>query len=118
MSAPSNSRERFEDAGVAAIVYTDIDRDGALTGLDAAATAAFATPGRGPVIASGGVASLDDIAALAEAPARSAAGVRGIDPKALHSLGPRRCDDGPCLDAPRFIARPRAAEQWRRSAPC
>ena len=38
---------RFADAGVAAIVYTDIARDGALTGIDAAATAAFARSGRG-----------------------------------------------------------------------
>jgi phosphoribosylformimino-5-aminoimidazole carboxamide ribotide isomerase len=56
---------RFADAGVAAIVHTDIARDGALTGIDAAATAAFARRVGIPVIASGGVASLADIAALA-----------------------------------------------------
>ena len=56
---------RFADAGVAAIVYTDIARDGALTGVDAAATAAFARAAGLPVIASGGVASLADIEALA-----------------------------------------------------
>ena len=56
---------RFADAGVAAIVYTDIARDGALTGIDAAATAAFAHEVGVPVIASGGVASLADIEALA-----------------------------------------------------
>ncbi|MGD9617350.1 MAG: 1-(5-phosphoribosyl)-5-[(5-phosphoribosylamino)methylideneamino]imidazole-4-carboxamide isomerase [Alphaproteobacteria bacterium] len=56
---------RFADAGVAAIVYTDIARDGALTGIDAEATAAFAQQVGVPVIASGGVASLADIAALA-----------------------------------------------------
>jgi phosphoribosylformimino-5-aminoimidazole carboxamide ribotide isomerase len=55
---------RFADAGVAAIVYTDIARDGALTGIDAAATAAFARSVGVPIIASGGVASLADIAAL------------------------------------------------------
>jgi phosphoribosylformimino-5-aminoimidazole carboxamide ribotide isomerase len=56
---------RFADAGVAAVVYTDIARDGALTGIDAAATAAFARDAGLPVIASGGIASLADIAALA-----------------------------------------------------
>jgi phosphoribosylformimino-5-aminoimidazole carboxamide ribotide isomerase len=55
---------RFADAGVAAIVYTDIERDGALQGVDAAATAAFARTAGIPVIASGGVASMADIAGL------------------------------------------------------
>jgi phosphoribosylformimino-5-aminoimidazole carboxamide ribotide isomerase len=55
---------QFADAGVAAIVYTDIARDGALTGIDAAATAAFAREAGLPVIASGGIASLADIEAL------------------------------------------------------
>jgi phosphoribosylformimino-5-aminoimidazole carboxamide ribotide isomerase len=56
---------RFADAGVAAIVYTDIARDGALTGVDAAGTAGFAREVGLPVIASGGIAALADIAALA-----------------------------------------------------
>ena len=55
---------RFEDAGVAAIVYTDIDRDGAMAGPNVAATAALAQAVSIPVIASGGVASLDDLRAL------------------------------------------------------
>jgi phosphoribosylformimino-5-aminoimidazole carboxamide ribotide isomerase len=55
---------RFEDAGVAAIVYTDIDRDGALQGPNVAATAALARAVAVPVIASGGVSSLDDLRAL------------------------------------------------------
>jgi len=55
---------RFEDAGVGAIVYTDIDRDGALEGVNVAATAALARALKTPVIASGGIASLDDLAAL------------------------------------------------------
>ena len=55
---------RFADAGVAAVVYTDIARDGALTGIDAAATARFARDAGLPVIASGGIASIEDIAAL------------------------------------------------------
>jgi phosphoribosylformimino-5-aminoimidazole carboxamide ribotide isomerase len=57
--------QRFADSGIAAIVYTDIARDGALTGADAAGTAAFAGQVGEPVIASGGIASLADIAALA-----------------------------------------------------
>lgn len=55
---------RFEDAGPAAIVYTDIDRDGALGGVNVAATAALAEALSVPVIASGGIGSLDDLAAL------------------------------------------------------
>ena len=55
---------RFEDAGVAAIIYTDIDRDGVLTGLNLAATAELARVVEIPVIASGGLASIDDIKAL------------------------------------------------------
>ncbi len=56
---------RFADAGVAAIIHTDIERDGALQGVNVAATAALARAVPVPVIASGGVASLDDIRALA-----------------------------------------------------
>ena len=55
---------RFEDAGVAAIIYTDIDRDGAMGGPNVAATAALARAVRVPVIASGGVSSLADLIAL------------------------------------------------------
>lgn len=55
---------RFEDAGVAALIYTDIDRDGALTGVNVEATAALARATSIPVIASGGVASVDDLTAL------------------------------------------------------
>lgn len=54
----------FEDAGVAAIIYTDIDRDGLLKGLNIEATAALARAVRIPVIASGGLASLDDLRAV------------------------------------------------------
>lgn len=56
--------QRFEDAGVAAIIYTDIDRDGAMGGPNVTATAALARATRLPVIASGGVSSLDDLVAL------------------------------------------------------
>jgi phosphoribosylformimino-5-aminoimidazole carboxamide ribotide isomerase len=55
---------RFEDAGVAAIIYTDIDRDGAMQGPNVAATAALARAVAIPVIASGGISSLDDLRAL------------------------------------------------------
>ena len=58
--------KRFEDAGVAAIVYTDIARDGLLTGLNLDATIALAEAISIPVIASGGLASIDDIKALLE----------------------------------------------------
>jgi len=54
----------FEDAGVAAIIYTDINRDGAMQGPNVAATAALANAVSIPVIASGGVSSLADIKAL------------------------------------------------------
>ncbi len=55
---------RFEDAGVAAIIYTDIARDGLLKGLNLDATIALADAVDIPVIASGGLAALDDVRAL------------------------------------------------------
>ncbi len=54
----------FEDAGVAAIIYTDIDRDGAMGGPNIDATAALARAVMIPVIASGGVSSMADLRAL------------------------------------------------------
>jgi phosphoribosylformimino-5-aminoimidazole carboxamide ribotide isomerase len=66
---------RFEDAGVAAIVYTDIERDGALGGVNAEATAALAASLTTPVIASGGVASLDDLRRLKALEKNGIAGV-------------------------------------------
>jgi len=54
----------FEDAGVAAIIYTDIDRDGAMQGPNIDATAALARAMTIPVIASGGVSNLGDLTAL------------------------------------------------------
>ena len=56
----------FEDAGVAAIIYTDINRDGAMKGPNIEATAALANAVSIPVIASGGVSSLADLIALKE----------------------------------------------------
>jgi phosphoribosylformimino-5-aminoimidazole carboxamide ribotide isomerase len=55
---------QFEDAGVGALIYTDINRDGAMQGPNVEATAALANAVSIPVIASGGVSSLDDLRAL------------------------------------------------------
>ncbi len=62
----------YEDAGVAALIYTDIARDGAMAGPNVAATAALARAVSIPVIASGGVSSLADLLAL-----RDAGGIAG-----------------------------------------
>jgi phosphoribosylformimino-5-aminoimidazole carboxamide ribotide isomerase len=62
--AAADLARRFEDAGVAAIIYTDIDRDGMLKGLNLEATLRLAEATAIPVIASGGLASLDDIRRL------------------------------------------------------
>ncbi|MPZ58869.1 MAG: 1-(5-phosphoribosyl)-5-[(5-phosphoribosylamino)methylideneamino]imidazole-4-carboxamide isomerase [Rhizobiales bacterium] len=65
---------RFEDAGVAAIIYTDVARDGMLAGLNLDATIALAEAIEIPVIASGGLASIDDVKALLAPPAKKLAG--------------------------------------------
>lgn len=74
--------KRFEDAGVAAIIFTDIARDGLLTGVNVAATAALADAVTIPVIASGGLASLADIEALMAVPGTPIAGA--ISGRALY----------------------------------
>jgi phosphoribosylformimino-5-aminoimidazole carboxamide ribotide isomerase len=66
--------KRFEDAGVAAIIYTDIARDGMLKGLNIDATIVLADAVSIPVIASGGLASLDDIEVLLQPRAKKLAG--------------------------------------------
>ena len=66
---------QFEDAGVAAVIYTDIERDGALEGLNVAATVALANEISIPVIASGGVTSIDDLVALRAA---NCPGIEGV----------------------------------------
>jgi phosphoribosylformimino-5-aminoimidazole carboxamide ribotide isomerase len=71
LDAPTLAR-RFEDAGVVAIVFTDIERDGLLGGVDVAGTAALARSVRTPVIASGGVGGIEDIQRLA------GAGIAGV----------------------------------------
>jgi phosphoribosylformimino-5-aminoimidazole carboxamide ribotide isomerase len=65
---------RFEDAGVAALIYTDIARDGLLTGLNLEATIVLAEAVGVPVIASGGLASIEDVKALLQPRARKIAG--------------------------------------------
>jgi phosphoribosylformimino-5-aminoimidazole carboxamide ribotide isomerase len=72
--AADDVARRFADAGVAAIVYTDISRDGLLKGLNLDATIALADRVAIPVIASGGLASIDDVKALLEPRARKLAG--------------------------------------------
>ena len=71
---------RFEDAGVAAIVYTDISRDGALAGLDIAGTIALAEALSIPVIASGGLASIEDVRRLTEPDCARLAGAIAAGP--------------------------------------
>jgi phosphoribosylformimino-5-aminoimidazole carboxamide ribotide isomerase len=66
--------KRYEDAGVSAIIHTDIARDGLLAGLNLDATIALADAVSIPVIASGGLASLDDVKALLEPRASKLAG--------------------------------------------
>lgn len=56
--------QQFEDAGIAAIIYTDINRDGAMQGPNIEATADLARATRIPIIASGGVSSIDDLTRL------------------------------------------------------
>ncbi len=65
--------KRFEDAGVAALLFTDVGRDGLLKGVNVEATVGLAAATRLPVIASGGVAGLGDIEALIGQP-----GIEGV----------------------------------------
>jgi phosphoribosylformimino-5-aminoimidazole carboxamide ribotide isomerase len=95
---------RFADAGVAAIVYTDISRDGLLKGLNLDATIALAERVAIPVIASGGLASIDDVKALLQPRAQKLAGA--IAGRALY--------DGR-LDAAEALALVRAATRPRTS---
>ena len=66
--------QRFEDAGVSAIIFTDIARDGLLKGLNLAATLALADRISIPVIASGGLASIEDVTAMLAPRAKKLAG--------------------------------------------
>jgi phosphoribosylformimino-5-aminoimidazole carboxamide ribotide isomerase len=67
----------MQDAGVGAIIFTEISRDGMLEGLDIEQTVALANTVSIPVIASGGVGSLDHLAALREA-ANTTPGIEGV----------------------------------------
>jgi phosphoribosylformimino-5-aminoimidazole carboxamide ribotide isomerase len=92
---------RFEDAGVAAIIYTDIARDGLLKGLNLDATIALAEAIAIPVVASGGLASLDDVKQLLAPRAKKLQGA--IAGRALYD---GRLDAGEAL---RLIRSARAA---------
>jgi phosphoribosylformimino-5-aminoimidazole carboxamide ribotide isomerase len=72
--AATEVAKRFEDAGVAALIHTDISRDGLLKGLNLDASIALAETVAIPVIASGGLASLDDVRALLQPRASKLAG--------------------------------------------
>ena len=85
---------RFEDAGVAAIIYTDIMRDGVMLGLNIEATLALAEAVSIPVIASGGLASLDDVRRLLKPDCARLAGA--ISGRALYD-GRLRADEALAL---------------------
>ena len=98
--AADDVARRFADAGVAAIVYTDISRDGLLKGLNFDATIALAERVAIPVVASGGLASIDDVKAMLQPRAQKLAGA--IAGRALY--------DGR-LDAAQALTLIRAARQ-------
>lgn len=74
--------QKFEGAGVAAIIYTDIDRDGILAGINWSSTLGLAEAVSIPVIASGGLASMDDIHRMTQPDARKLEGA--ISGRALY----------------------------------
>jgi phosphoribosylformimino-5-aminoimidazole carboxamide ribotide isomerase len=86
--------KKFEDAGVAAIIYTDIERDGAMGGPNVDATVALARSVSIPIIASGGVSKMDDLSALKKAGGDILAGVIAgravydgrVEPRAAQAL--------------------------------
>lgn len=82
--------KKFEDCGVSAIIFTDIDRDGLLTGVNIEATAALADAVRIPIIASGGLSGLADVEALLAVEARGVCGA--ISGRALYD-GRLRADE-------------------------
>jgi len=94
--AAADLARRFEDAGVAAILFTDVGRDGMLRGCNVEATAALARAVAIPVIASGGVADLSDVQALAPLAAHGVEGV--VTGRALYD---GRLDLGAALAAAR-----------------
>ena len=96
---------KFEGAGVAAIIYTDIDRDGVLTGINWTSTLELADAVSIPVIASGGLASLEDIRRMLKPDARKLAGA--ISGRALYD---GRIDPAQALALIR-AARPQEAQR-------
>jgi phosphoribosylformimino-5-aminoimidazole carboxamide ribotide isomerase len=86
--------KKFEDAGVAAIIYTDIERDGAMGGPNVDATVALARSVSIPIIASGGVSKMDDLSSLKKAGGDILAGVIAgravydgrVEPRAAQAL--------------------------------
>jgi phosphoribosylformimino-5-aminoimidazole carboxamide ribotide isomerase len=97
---------RFEDAGIAAIIFTDIARDGLLRGLNLDATIALAECVHIPVIASGGLASIADVRALLEPRAQKLEGA--ISGRALYD---GRLDAAEAIALIRAAGRPRQAVQ-------
>jgi phosphoribosylformimino-5-aminoimidazole carboxamide ribotide isomerase len=96
---------RFEQDGVAAIVYTDIGRDGMLTGPNVEATRALAEAIDVPVIASGGITDLDDVRALCAVAGAGVVGAitgRAIYEGTLDFAAGQRLADACSADAPRF----------------
>ena len=93
---------KFEDSGVAAIIYTDINRDGAMGGVNVEATADLAFHLTTPVIASGGVSSIEDLEALKKEEGTGIAGVicgralydGRIDPQAALTLLSAPAEEG------------------------
>lgn len=81
--SPEDLARHFEDAGVSAIIFTDIDRDGTGEGVNLESTIALAQSTSIPIIASGGVGSLEDIRRIKEASAQGVTGV--IVGKAFYS---------------------------------
>ena len=88
---------RFEQAGVAAIIYTDIDRDGMMQGVNIDATLAMTQASSIPIIASGGVSHLDDIRMLAQ---HARAGIAGaITGRAIYEGTLDLAEAQACVDA-------------------
>lgn len=69
---------QFEQVGISAIIYTDINRDGMMQGINMPATLALSEAVEVPIIASGGINSLADIEALVKIPARAVGGIQGV----------------------------------------
>jgi phosphoribosylformimino-5-aminoimidazole carboxamide ribotide isomerase len=69
---------QFEAVGIAAIIYTDINRDGMMGGINLPATLALSEIVEVPIIASGGVNTLADIEALVKLPQRAVGGIQGV----------------------------------------